>query len=120
MHAEEEARAVGDGSVALAGFRGWGVEKMDGIGMDLFQRDELEIRCAEGGLETAAVFKDVFFGVPFGEAQIENFLGVLEGDAAGLGAEAMDEPGEFYERGNLEDSNAAHVALGPNVTGASA
>jgi len=41
-------------------------------------------------LEAAAVFKDVFFGVPFGETQIEDFFAVLIGDATGLGAETVD------------------------------
>jgi hypothetical protein len=40
LDAEEETGAVGGGSVALAGFGGRGVEKMDYVGMDLFQRDE--------------------------------------------------------------------------------
>jgi len=41
-------------------------------------------------LEAAAVFEDIFLGVPFGEAEIEDFLAVLGADAAGLGAEAVD------------------------------
>ncbi len=45
-------------------------------------------------MEAAAVFEDVFFGVPIGETEIEDFLGVLIGDAARLGAEAVDEPGD--------------------------
>jgi len=39
-----------------------------------------------------------FLGVPFGEAEIEDFLVVLTGDAAGLGAEAVDEPGSLANR----------------------
>ncbi len=46
-------------------------------------------------MEAAAVFQDVFVGVPFGEAEIENLFGVLIRDTAGFGAEAVDEPGEF-------------------------
>ena len=41
-------------------------------------------------MEAAAIFEDVFFGVPVGEADIEDFLAVLSADAAGLGAEAVD------------------------------
>jgi len=64
-------------------------------------------------LEAAAVFEDVFFGVPFGEAKIENFFVVLIGDAAGLGAETVDEPGESCELGHLENSDAAGFAFDP-------
>lgn len=64
-------------------------------------------------MKAAAVFEDVFSGVPFGKAEIENFFAVQKADAAGAGAEAVDEPGEFCECGDLQDSNASHVALGP-------
>src|SRR5205814_885836 len=95
LDAQQEARAVGDGGIALAGLGRCGVEKMDDIGMDLFQADEFEMGRTDGGLEAAAVFEDVFFGVPFGEAEIENSFAALTADTAGLGAEAVDEPGEF-------------------------
>jgi hypothetical protein len=36
LNTEEQAAAVGNGSIALAGFSGCGVEKMDDVGMDLF------------------------------------------------------------------------------------
>jgi hypothetical protein len=63
---------------------------MDDIGMDLLERNEFEVRCAEGGLEAAAILEDVFFAVPFGETEIENFFAVQQADAAGAGAEAVD------------------------------
>jgi hypothetical protein len=43
---------------------------MDDVGVDLFEGDELKIAGAEGGLEAAAIFEDVFAGVPIGEAEI--------------------------------------------------
>ena len=95
LDTKEEARAVRDGGIALAGLGGCGVEKMDDVGMDLFKRNELQVGRAEGGLEAAAVFEDVVLGVPFGEAETENSFAVLITHAAGLGAEAVDEPGEF-------------------------
>jgi len=95
LDAEEEAGAIGSGSVPLAKLGRWCIEEMDYVGMDLFQGDEIEVRCGEGGLETAAVLEYVFFGVPFGEAEIENLFAVLIRNAAGFGAEAVDEPGEF-------------------------
>lgn len=70
LDAEEEAVAVGRGGIARTGL-GWdAVEKMDDVGVDLLERDELEIGGAEGGLEAAAIFEDVFVGVPIGEAEI--------------------------------------------------
>ena len=64
-------------------------------------------------MEAAAVFQDVFFGVPFGETKTENFFAVLIGNAARLSTEAVDEPREFGEFGDLEDLNASHVTLDP-------
>ncbi len=103
LDAEEDAGAVGDRGVALTDYRRRGVEEMDDVGVDLLQGDEFHVGGAKGGLETAAVLQDVFLGVPFGEAEIQDFLGVLIGDAAGLGAKAVDQPGEFGERGHLEN-----------------
>ena len=56
---------------------------------------------------------DVFFGVPFGKAEIERFSAVQKADAAGAGAETVDEPGEFCECGNLQDLDAADFAFDP-------
>ena len=70
LDAEEKAGAVGGGGVSRTGL-GWDAfEKMDDVGMDLFEGDELEIGGAESGLEAAAIFEDVFAGVPIGEAKI--------------------------------------------------
>src|SRR5260370_960400 len=74
LHAQEKAGTVRGGSIAPARFGRCGVEKMDDIGMNLFQGDEFEVRRVEGGLEAAAVFQDVFFSVPFGETEIEAFF----------------------------------------------
>jgi hypothetical protein len=46
LDAQEKARAIGDGGVALAGLGRGGVEKMDNVGMDLFQGNELKAGCA--------------------------------------------------------------------------
>ena len=64
-------------------------------------------------MEAAAVFEDVFFGVPFGETEIENIFPDLAGNAPGFGAEAMDEPGELCKSGHLEDVDALDVSLDP-------
>jgi len=47
--------------------------KMDDVGMDLFQRNEFEVRCAEADWKTAAVFEDAFLAIPFGKTEIERF-----------------------------------------------
>ncbi len=96
LYSEKQTGTVRGRSIAATGFGGRGVEDMDYVGVDLFQRDELEIGCAEGGLEPVAVFDDVFFGVPFGETEVKHLFTVEGADAAGFGAEAVDEPGEFY------------------------
>src|SRR6267378_4434879 len=69
LDGKEKAGAVGNGGVSAARFGGCGVEKMDDVGMDLFQRNEFEVRCAEGRLETAAVFEDAFLAIPFGKTE---------------------------------------------------
>ena len=113
LDAEEEAGAVGGGSVALAGLGGGGFEEMDYVGVDLFEGDELKIVGAEGGLEAAAVFEDIFARVPIGEAKIQHFFGFELADAAGAGAEAVDEPRDFAQGGDLEDLEAAGFAGDP-------
>ena len=43
LDSEEKTGAVSGGCIAAAGFGGGGVEKMDDVGMDLLEGDELEI-----------------------------------------------------------------------------
>jgi len=71
--------------------------------MNLLEIDEREFLGAEGGLEFLAILDHVFTGVPIGEAEIENFLAVDIGDAAGGGAETVVEPGKFFEGVEFED-----------------
>lgn len=58
--------------------------------MDLFEGEEGEIGCACGSLEAAAVFEDVFAGVPVGEAEVEDSFVVQGADASRASAERMD------------------------------
>jgi len=113
LGAQEKTGATRDGGIALARLGGCGIKKMYHVRMDLLQGDKFEAGGVEGRLKAAAVFEDVFFGVPFGEAEIENFFAVLIGSAAGFGAEAVDEPRELCERGELEEMNSSHVAFDP-------
>ena len=55
-------------------------------------------------MEKAAVFEDVLAGVPIGETEVENLFVVQSADAAGTGAEAVDEPGELIEGREPEDA----------------
>ena len=103
LDAEEEAGSAGDRGVAFAGFFGGGGERPDDGGMDLFQIDEREFLSTEGGLEFFAIFDDVFAGVPFGEAEVEDFLSIEIGDAAWGGAETVEKPGEFFEGVEFEN-----------------
>jgi hypothetical protein len=70
LDAEEEAGTIGGRGVSFAWLVGGGFEEMDDVGVDLLEGDELEIVGAEGGLEAAAVFEDIFARVPIGEAEI--------------------------------------------------
>ena len=103
LDAEEEAGSAGDRGVAFAGFFGDGGERPDDGGMNLFEIDEREFLSGDGGLEFFAIFDDVFACVPFGEAEVEDFLSVEIGDAAGSSAEAVEEPGKFFEGVEFED-----------------
>ena len=46
LDGEEESGVVGEGGIALADFLRGSVEKMDDVGVDLFQGDESEVRGA--------------------------------------------------------------------------
>jgi|SRR5712692_1509476 len=76
LHAEEEARLAGGRSVTCPGRQaatrigGRSVEDVDNVGMKLLECDKSKIGCAQSGLEAAAIFQDVFAGVPVGEAEV--------------------------------------------------
>jgi len=72
--------------------------------VDLFEVDEREFLRAESGLKPFTIFDHVFTGVPIGEAEIERLLAIEIGDAAGGGAETVEEPGKFFEGVEFEDS----------------
>jgi len=103
LDGEEKAGRFGEGGVAFARRFGDGSERPDDGGMNLFEMDEREFLRAESGLEFFAVFEDVFAGVPIGEAEVENFLAVEIGNAAGSGAETVEEPGKFFKGVEFEN-----------------
>ncbi len=104
LHGQQKARSFCERSVTFAGLFGSGGERPDDGRVDLLEIDEREFLSAESGLEFLAVFEDVFAGVPFGEAEIEDGVAIEIGDAAGGGAEAVEEPGKFFEGIEFEDS----------------
>jgi hypothetical protein len=104
LDAQEKARPVCDGSVTAAGTRRRDFEHVNDVRVELFQGDKSKIPCTESRLEKTAIFQDVFAGVPFREAEIENVLDFFmrdrrvpdqRADAAGPHAETVHQPGKF-------------------------
>ena len=113
LDTEKDARLIGGGGVTLARF-GWNFRKqVEHIRVDLLERGELEATGAESGLKFAAIFKDGFARVPFHEAKVENFFGFQQTQAAGAGAEPVNEPGELTEGFELQDLQALRIAEAP-------
>jgi len=83
------------GSVAFAGFGGRPGEHANCVRVNLLEWNEIEMGGAESGLKQAAIFEDIFAGVPFHEAEIEDFFGFEGADSARAGAEAMNQPGKL-------------------------
>jgi hypothetical protein len=103
LDAQEKARSFGERGVAFARFF-WCVGEGPDYGrVNLFERDEGELFCAEGGLEFLAIGEDVFSFVPVGEAKIEDLLAIKIGDASGSSAKPVNEPGEFVECFKLQN-----------------
>ena len=115
LDAKKQAGTIGRRSVAAAEFGGRSVKQIDNIGMELFERNELEILCSERRLKTAAVFEDVLSGIPFRKPKIQNLFALEIADAAGPSAETMNEPRKLGEPRRLQDSNAPDVAQNPIV-----
>ena len=81
--------------------------------MDLLQGCEREAVRAESRLEFAAVGADVFWRVPFHEAEIEELFAVEGTDAANASAETVNKPRKFTEGAELENLQVAGFAEGP-------
>jgi len=111
--AEEQARRFRANRIALALLCRRGFEGANDVGMNLVQGDEFEIGRAERGPKAAFVFFDVGARVPFDSPKIEDFFAVEIADAAGAGAEAVDEPGNLVEGFDLENTDAFVGSFGP-------
>jgi len=57
---------------------GWGKMRITSEWICL-SGNQFEIGGAEGGLKQAAIFEDVFAGVPFHEAEVQNFFRIRAG-----------------------------------------
>jgi len=103
LHGEEKAGTIGKrgvprhGRQTFARFGVGGIDEVGDVGVELFEGDKRERAGAEYGLEAAAVFEDVFAGVPAGKAKVEDALAVKFRGAAGKGREAVNEPRKFRE-----------------------
>ena len=113
LDGQEQSRVIRGGSVAFAGIGGRPREDANDVRVDLLEWNEFEIGGAERGLEAAAIFEDVFAGVPFHEAEIEDFFGFERADSAGSGAEAVNQPRKLEKRDEFENLQAAGLAKAP-------
>lgn len=116
LDGEEKAGAIRGRGVSFAGASRQLGENSNYIRVDLLERNEFEIGSGHGGLKEAAIFEDVFTGIPFHKAEIEDFFGFEWANPAGAGAEAVDEPGELEEWGELENLQAAGLAEPPRLS----
>jgi hypothetical protein len=79
--------------------------------MELFQRHEREIARSDGRLEQLAIFYNIFVLVPLRETEIENtFTGVETAHTSAAGAEAVNEPLNFFERSEFKNLYATDAA----------
>ena len=74
LDGKEKAGAIRGGGIAFAKVGRRLRENANYIRVDLLEWDQFEIGGTEGGLKQAAIFEDVFAGVPFHEAEVKNFF----------------------------------------------
>ena len=103
----------GGGSVTFARLGGRPREHTNYVRVDLLEWNEIEVCGAERGLEAAAIFEDVFAGVPFHEAEIEDFFRFERTDSAGAGAEAVNQPGKLEKGDEFKNLLATGFAKAP-------
>jgi len=81
--------------------------------MNLLHRDERQIVRPDRGLKQTAIFRDIFVRIPFHETEIEHPLTVQRADTAKPRAESVHQPGQFLERGELQNLQAARFSKHP-------
>ena len=113
LDTKQQSRTLGCRSVATAWLRGRCVKQLNHIGMDLFQRNELEITRAKRRLKPPAVFEHVFPAIPLRKTKIQNFFTLERAHTTRPSAEAVNKPRKFGERPHLQHPDTALRALGP-------
>ena len=88
-------------------------EQVNNVGMQLLERSEPQLHGVEGGLKSAAVLHDIFWGIPFHKAEIEDLFGFELADTSGTSAEAVSEPGKLSESDEFENLQASGSANAP-------
>ena len=101
--AQEKVGLVGCEGVAFAWFEGGCLDGADYVGVDLVERDQGQVGGAQSGLEAAFIFFHAFALVPFDGAEVQGFFVGGFTNAAGTGAEAVDQPREVVEGRGLKD-----------------
>ncbi len=114
---EEQARTIGSGGVAAARCSGRSIKELNDVRMNLAESAERQAFRAEGGLQAATIFENVFPNVPFRETKIQNLLSAKITHAAGPRAESVNQPGNLGQRGCLENPQAAGLVFGPVLGG---
>ena len=86
---------------------------MNHVGMNLFHHRQAEILSPDGGLQALSVLEDVFLGVPFHKAQVEELMSIEGARSAKPRAETMCEPGELGKRDEFKHLQAPGFAQPP-------
>ena len=106
LNAKQKIGSSGDRRVAIASFAGQRIEIANDVGMKLFEGYERNILRSDGGLKQPAVFLNVRAAIPLGKAEIEHFVAAQRADPSLRSAETVNQPWDFVERRNLQDTNA--------------
>lgn len=88
---------------------------MNDIGMNLAEPAKRHVANGQGGLEAAAVLKNIFLRVPLSETKIQDLFSAKIAHAAWTRAESMDQPGDFGQRSSLKHAQATHSAFRPAI-----
>jgi hypothetical protein len=105
LNAQEKIWSLGNRCVRAAWLIGRGRKIAYHIGMKLLYGNESESVGIQGRLKEFAVFLNIFTSIPFRESEIEHFAAIEAADSSLGGAEAVDQPGECIERGDLKKAN---------------
>ena len=106
LNGEQEARRVGEESVAGGWFIGKLGDRVNDVGVDLAERRQrpgMAAASAQLGEELGAIALDRSLGVCLRKAEVQGPAAIDARVAAWSGREPMNEPGEFLKTKGLED-----------------